>query len=101
MKFSIKEWRRMYDKVNALGAMLIDSRPTYTDNGSYISPVTELSKAFQAELESNIKNIIKRSSMYLDQCGLKISKPCWYYDRDDPRTWCSHESFKYGHLLEF
>lgn len=91
----------MYDKVHALGKMLRDSRPTYTDKGDYIAPATELSKSCQSELESQIQSLMQRSNKYLDQCGLRMPKPLWHYDRKDPKTWPWHESFKYGHLLEF
>lgn len=99
MKFSIKEWRRVYDKVHALGKMLRDSRPTYTESGSYIAPVMELSRDTQASLESEIRSLTQRSSKYLDQCGMKPDKPLGHYDRKNPETWASDPSFKYGHLL--
>jgi hypothetical protein len=101
MKFSIKEWRSIYDKVHELGAKLHDSRPTSTDKGGYIPPFAPLSKDEQADLEVEIMNLTRRSQRYLDQCGLTRRKPLWHYDRHDPRTWASHESFKYGHLLPF
>lgn len=101
MKFELKEWRRFYDKIHALGQMLRDSRPTYTEKGSYIAPICELSKDAQHELESQIQSLSQRCGRYLDQCGMRMPKPLWYYDRKDPKTWRSHESFKYGHLLEF
>jgi hypothetical protein len=99
MQFSIKEWRRSYDKVHVLGRMLRDSHPTYTEEGNYIAPVTELSKDAQLALESEIKSLTQRSSKYLDQCGLRPSKPLWHYDRKNPETHMSAPEFKYGHLL--
>jgi hypothetical protein len=44
MKFSLQEWRRMYDKTHELGKKLKDSRPTYTESMDYIPPLTYLSK---------------------------------------------------------
>ncbi len=99
MKFSIKEWRRIYFKVNELGKMLRDSRPTYTENGSYVAPVTALNKEWQCWAESEIKSMTQRSGMYLDQCGLRMPRPLWHYDRKNPETWISDPSFQYGHLV--
>lgn len=101
MEFSMKEWRRMYDKVNALGRTLRDSRPTYTDDDEYIPPKIKLTLESQNMLESQIAHTIQRSDKYLDKCGMKMPKPLWIYDRKDEKTWLSHESFKYLHLLEF
>ena len=101
MKFDIREWRKMYDKAHQIGELLHDARPTYTEKGDYIPPVTLVSKDIQEGWEWDIENTVKKSARYLDHCGLKMPKPKWYYDRKDPKTWASHESFKYGHLLEF
>lgn len=100
MKFLIKEWRRIYFKVNELGKTLRDSRPTYTENGNYIAPVAALNSEWQAWAESEIKSLTQRSGKYLDQCGLKMPRPLWHYDRKSPETWISDPSFKFGHLLE-
>ncbi len=100
MEFSIREWRKMYDKIHGLGSMLRDSRPTYTDEGDYIAPRAALSHDAQKELEFQIKTWVERSNRYLNQCGMKMPKPLWYYDRKNPETWVSDPSFKYGHLLE-
>ena len=100
MHFDIKEWRKFYDRVNELGKKLRDSRPTYDDEGRFIYPVAPLSKEEQFQLEDQIASLTKRSGKYLDQCGLKMPRPLWHYDRKDCKTWRSHESFKYEHLLE-
>lgn len=99
MEFSLREWRRIYDRVNELGKMLRDSRPTYTELGSYIAPVIELSKDLQTKIESDIKTLTQKSSKYLDQCGIRPDKPLWHYDHKNPETHASAPEFKYGHLL--
>lgn len=101
MEFSIKEWRRTYDLVQQLGKTLGDSRPSYDDSGKTIPAVLELSLEAQHALEDKIKSLLQKSSKYLDQCGMRPNKPLWHYDRKDPKTWASHESFKYGHLLAY
>lgn len=100
MQFSLREWRRMYDLVQQLGQTLCDSRPTYTDNGSYIATKIELSHDAQTVLENKIKSLTQRSSRYLDQCGMRPYKPLWHYDRKNPETHASSPEFKYAHLLE-
>ena len=99
MKFSIKEWRRIYDTVHELGRTLRDSRVTYDDLDRAIAPKINLSPEVQSSIESNIKSLTQRSSKYLDQCGMRPNKPLWHYDRKDCKTWRSHESFKFSHLL--
>lgn len=90
----------MYDMVQELGRTLRDSQPTYTDNGGYIAPKTELSKDAQSILENKIKSLSQKSGHYMDQCGMRMPKPLWHYDRKNPETWISDPSFKFGHLLE-
>ncbi len=99
MQFSVKEWRRMYDLVQELGATLRDSRPTYDENDNYVSPKIELSKDAQILLESRIRSLTLRSSRYLDQCGVRPNRPLWHYDRKNPETHISAPEFKYGHLV--
>jgi len=99
MEFSMKEWRKIYDKVHGLGRMLRDSRPTYDDAGNYYAPKTELSKDAQIELEFQIKTWMERNTRYLNQCGMKPKRPLWHYDRKNPETHASAKEFKYGHLM--
>jgi hypothetical protein len=99
MKFSMKEWRRIYDLVNELGRTLRDSQPTYTDDGSYIAPKINLTKDAQLNLEDKIKSLTQKSCTYMDQCGLKMPRPLWHYDRKNPETHASAPEFLYGHLL--
>lgn len=100
MQFSIKEWRRMYDTVQSLGAMLRDSRPTYEENGDYIAPKVPLNKDAQNILEDKIRLLTIKSTRYLDVTGMKPRKPLWAYERNSPSTHMSHPDFKYGHLLQ-
>ncbi len=99
MRFSIKEWRKFYDKVHALGQTLHNGRPTYNEFGGYIEPVAELSREAQMALESQIKTLTQRSSRYLDQCGIRPYPRLWKYDSKNPETQMSSPEFKYGHLI--
>lgn len=98
MKFSIREWRRMYQLVQSLGKTLQDGRPTYTEKGSYIRPLNELSKAAQDILEKEIKANLLKCNKYLDQCGMSVPKSLWHYDPKNPETHASAPEFKYAHL---
>ncbi len=89
----------MYDQVQELGKILRNSRPTYTEEGKPISPVNHLSEAAQEALESEIATIMKRTSKYLDQCGMRAKKPLWVYDKSNPETHISSLEFKFGHLI--
>ena len=99
MRFSIREWRRLYDKTHELGKILRDGRPTYDALLNYIPPVNELSISDQMELESQIKTLSERSNRYLDQTGMRKPKPLWKYNRKDKSTHASHSTFRYGYLL--
>ncbi len=100
MEFSIREWRKMYDKAHGLGKILRDSFPTYDNEGKYYPPKTILSRIEQKDLEFDIKTLVQRSSQYLKQCNMKMPKPLWNYDRKNPETHASALEFKFGHLLE-
>ena len=99
MKFSINEWRRIYDKVQELGEVLKDSLPGHDNKGNTFPPKTVLTEGAQSILQSEIKVLIKESETYLDKCGKKKSKPLWYYDRKNPETHASSANFKYKNLI--
>lgn len=99
IRFSMGEWRKIYDKAMYLGERLKDSRPTYTEEGDYIAPVALLDKNVQIELEKEIKRLTKKSARYLDHWGYKLTPPLWIYDKEDKSTWISAKNFKYSHLL--
>jgi hypothetical protein len=101
MNFNIREWSRIYNKVQALGNILKDSLPTYDEYMKEMPPANELSNEMKDNIELEIKILLERSNRYLDQCGMRFPKALWKYDRKDPKTWLSHESFKYRHLMEF
>lgn len=89
----------MYDNVHILGKMLKDSRPGYDEEGNPAMPKTNLSKSAQDGIETDIRGIIERSKYYLNQCGLRIPKPLWKYNREDPTTQASSPEFQYQHLI--
>jgi hypothetical protein len=100
MKFSVREWRTFYDKIHSLSRILHDSRPTYTEIGSYIAPVSPLTKSEQLALESEIKTLSQKCNRYLDQTGHRMPRPLWHYDKKDSGTWASHKDFRFGHLVQ-
>lgn len=99
MQFSMKEWLHNYNKVHTLGRMLRASRPTFDDEGDYIAPETYLSKSAQGNIEFEIRTLMQRNNRYMDQCGLRMPKPLWHYERDNPKTHMSSREFQYGHLV--
>ena len=98
MKFSIKDWRRMYDLAQELGTQLKNSRPTYDDCLNYYPPVHPLPKIQQHALEDRIQTIMTNNNQYLDECGMKMPKPLWVYNRLNPETHLSSKQFKYEHM---
>lgn len=97
MEFNIKIWKKYYDRVQQLGNMLKDGRPDNDGN----PPVSPLSLDDRNSIEFEIKDLTDKSNHYLDRCGMKCPEPTWIYNHADPKTWASHESFAYGHLMEF
>ena len=101
MKFNITDWYNIYKKVNYFGAKLRDSKRNYDcSTKSWIPCKSLLSEEEQVELEKKIKNLIIKNNNYLDACGLRKKEPKWVFSIDDPRTWPSHDSFIYKHLLD-
>lgn len=99
MQFSMTEWRRLYDLVHENGRTLADSRPTYDYKMNYYPPKSPLTKDEQWMLETKIKTLTQRSNNYLDQCGKKMRKPLWHYDKKNLETHASSIHFKYHHLV--
>ncbi len=97
MQFSIKEWRRYYDKAHELGKILKEAKPD-ADGNPAIAP---LSLETRNNLEFEIKNVTDTCNHYMDSCGLKCPKPLWIYDNKDQTTWPSSDLFEYAHLLTY
>jgi hypothetical protein len=97
MQFSIKEWKKYYDRVQQLSRMLRDAMPD-NDGNPALAP---LSRETRDNLEIEIKNLTDKTNQYLDACHMKPKEPLWKYNREDPKTWASHESFAYAHLMDF
>lgn len=100
MQFSLTEWRRLYDLVHEHGRILADARPTYDRKLNYNPPKSPRTKDEEWMLEVKIKTLTQRSNTYLDQCGMKMKKPLWHYDRHNKETHKSSPDFRYAHLLE-
>lgn len=96
MQFNINEWRKIYDRVHAIGQLLKDSRIDKDGNPA----VNPLGYDTKRNLDAEIINLLDRCNDYLDSCNMRLPEPLWHYDKEDPKTHASHESFKYGHFLE-
>ncbi len=97
MEFSLREWRKMYFKVKEMAHTLKQSRPDAAGNPAPFP----LDREERMYLESRIENMMKKSDQYMDACGMRLKPALWVYNAKDQRTWVSHESFKYAHLLEY
>lgn len=92
MRFNIKIWRKIYDRIQRLN-------PEDRDDAALID-----------ELKA-------KSSKYLDDCGMTMPEPLWKYDPKDQTTWlyiptkCNdptkvdewfiiNPDFKYHHLVK-
>ena len=95
MQFSMKEWRKYYDRVQELGKILKEAKPDEDGN----PPLAALSFGMRNNLEFEIKNLMDQCMYYMDCCGVKCPKPLWAYNNKDPRTWYSHKSFAYSHFF--
>jgi hypothetical protein len=95
MEFSIREWRRMYFKIQELGKILKDS---YPDGPDALYAKHPLSENAQIRISHQINELIATVRHYMDKSGALMPKPLWQYNKRDPSTWASDPSFKYGHL---
>ena len=90
MNFDINIWLDYRNEARKIGNYIsLFNKEGYLNIGRY-------------ELEtliSQITVILKKSSIYLDQCNIKMPKPLWVYKRDDTTTHRSSPDFAYGHLL--
>lgn len=99
MSSNLKEWRKIYDTVYKFGKMLKDSRPTIDEKKVCHPAIAPISLETQRIIEEEIEKLIVKCKFYLDAIGLRMPAPLWHYDKDDPKTWASDPSFKFGHLL--
>ncbi len=100
MQFNANEWRRFYDKIQAMGQMLKDSYPSIDENKEVQPPKKALRKIKQDSLKEEIKKQTEKCIRYLNWSGKKLTPPLWAYNVEDKTTWASDPSFKYGHLLK-
>ncbi len=95
MRFSMKQWRKLYHEINTLGQKLKDFH--------YATKVPEgkrLSRDTVYMIQNDISALLDRTKRYLDGCGMSMPATAWQYSFDDKTTWPSHESFRYYHLLD-
>lgn len=97
--FDVKEWRRIYDKVQHLGQIIKDSNQRLDDEGNWLPALHLISVDARKSIEAEIKVWLAANDNYLDACGMKPNPPLWKYDVKDPTTWASHATFKYKHLM--
>lgn len=100
MNFSLSKWRRTYDLVHGLGRKLRDSRPTMDEKNNKVEAINPLGEEEEARLEKKIQMYLDNIRIYMDDTRMKFRPGLWVYHRDDPTTWASHDTFKYGHLLK-
>jgi hypothetical protein len=100
MEFNIAEWRKDYDKAQSLGKRLKDSQPYRDEDKVWHEAPHPLGAYDQINLQKEIEVIALKISKYLDDCGIRMEPPLWDYDKEDPSTWPSDESFKFKHLLK-
>ncbi len=98
-QFNRREWREIYDRVQLLGKIIMDSQSRMDDEGLWHSPLHEISIDNAQQIEIEIKKLLTKNTMYLDSCGLRPASPLWIYENKDPTTWPSHASFIYKKLL--
>lgn len=99
MNFNLHRWRRTYDDIKRLGNTLRDSRPTFDKFNNETPPVAPLKLEEQEKIEKKIQANLDKIKNYMDATGMNLRPGLWVYNRNDPTTWASHKSFKYGHLL--
>lgn len=58
MQFDVNEWRKIYDKVQALGASLNNANGALEFNEKY-------------DIEIEITELLIKNNDYLDSCGMK------------------------------
>lgn len=101
MQFNVKEWRKIYDKVNYLGQVIKDANEHQDADGNWNPPVSPISPGVRKVIEDEIKALLIQSKNSLDSVGLRPYPALWIYNKDDPATWPSHDSFKFNHLIKY
>lgn len=100
MHFNVKEWRRIYDKVQFLGQILKDANESLDEDRKLLPAIYPISRDSRKSLETEIKGLMIDCNICLDAGGMRSNPPLWKYDKDDPTTWASHKSFKFKHLMK-
>ncbi len=98
MQFKVKEWRKIYDKVQKIGKRIKDSYP-YRDSSGVMHDGIPLEFNERFEIEQEIKRLTNKSDNYLNACEMKLPEPLWLYDNKDITTWISEPTFRFGYLL--
>ncbi len=93
MKFDIKVWLKYRKKAQAIG--------DYLDACRNKKGIIQLEKDKLALYISQITDILKRCSDYMDKCGMVMPKPLWRFDLKDPTTHLSSPIFVYADRLSY
>lgn len=99
MQGNLRNWRKTYNEVQALGKELYNYYPHVNKQGNYVTAKLFDDKEKEI-IEKRIEKLCKNSDKNLDCLGLIGSAPLWKYNVDDTSTWASHNDFKYGHLVK-
>ena len=94
MRYSHREWLKLYKTTHEYGAKL--KRYHYA---KAIPQGKRLSRDTVALYLLEIESLTERAARYLDGCGMGLALTPWEYDPSDKTTWPSHESFAYKHLM--
>lgn len=96
MRFSMREWLKLYREINKYGEKL---RRFHYAKDKDIPPGKRLSRDTVALYLREIESLTERTKRYLDGCGLMFPKTPWKYSDEDKTTWPSHDTFAYKHLM--
>jgi hypothetical protein len=94
MRFSMREWLKLYRKTQDFGEKL--KRYHYA---KYVPLGLRLSRDTVALYLMEIDSLTERAKRYLDGCGMMLPQTPWEYKSNDKTTWPSHESFRFSHLM--
>jgi hypothetical protein len=89
--FDLKIWKSYRKKATDIGEYIDNNKDKY---GNIILTKKELKQALD-----EISVILRKSSNYMDKCGLIMPKSKWRYLEKDTSTHVSSPDFKYKHLL--
>jgi hypothetical protein len=100
MKFDVKKWRIIYEKIHLLTLILKDANVRLNDRLEWDDPLHEISRRSRKSIESEIKELIVECKICLDDGGMISNPVLLHYQKEDESTWPSSPSFKFQHLMK-